>query len=324
MGCNSGMDTCQSCDRLKGDSLWKTAVFGPDPPFYDAFMTLLTRLALVAGIFLCWSSLSVAAPTGSPDLNRLSPVTYAGPPLWAQADDSMDSGFDGFDEFESEFEASKPEVYDPLEGYNRTVTGFNDWLYLNLLDPVARGWAWAVPEPARISVRNFFKNLMFPVRFANNALQLKAKNTGEETARFAINSTVGVLGLFDPAKAWFNLEEHPEDFGQTLGHYGVGGGFHIVLPFFGPSNLRDTTSLYPDWLLDPTNERFLYRNPSTHHVLYGRDYDPAVPYAVKGLEVINRESLRLGQYESLRQDAVDLYPFLRDVYEQNRQKEIEE
>lgn len=287
-------------------------------------MHLQTRPLLLVLAFLCWSSWSVAAPTGPSPLSPPSAITYAGQPIWAQADDSLDSGFEGFDEFESEFEASAPQVSDPLEGYNRTVTGFNDWLYLNLLDPVARGWAWAVPEPARVSVRNFFKNLTFPIRFVNNALQLKARNTGEETARFAINSTVGVLGLFDPAESWFGLQEHPEDFGQTLGHYGVGSGFHIVLPFFGPSNLRDTASLYPDWLLDPTNERFAYRNPSTHHVLYGRDYDLAVPYAVKGLEIINRESLRLGQYESLRQDAMDLYPFLRDVYEQNRQKEIEE
>jgi len=284
-----------------------------------SLLIFLSALALLLGL-ATWAQ---AAPTEQdPGDSLRGEAISLNPMLWAQADEEE---FDaGFDEFEEEFEASKPEVYDPLSGYNRAMTGFNDWLYLNVLDPVARGYAWGVPEPARIGVRNFFRNLMFPVRLVNNTLQFKLKRAGEETGRFLVNSTVGILGIFDPAEAWLGWKERPEDFGQTLGHYGVGGGVHIVLPFLGPSNLRDTVSLYPDYLLEPTNDLSFYRTPEGHHVLYGRDYDPAVPYLVKALEVVNRESLRIGQYESLRKDAMDLYPFLRDVYEQNRQKEIEE
>ncbi|MDP7622381.1 MAG: VacJ family lipoprotein, partial [SAR324 cluster bacterium] len=156
-----------------------------------------------------------------------------------------------FDEFEEEFGSSGEEVFDPLSGYNGVMTEFNDGFYVYFVDPVARGYRWVLPYAARSGVKNFFHNLLFPLRFVNNALQLKIKNAGEEFLRFSINSTIGILGFWDPAKDLFGLEAHEEDFGQTLGYYGVGGGFHVVLPFLGPSNLRDMFSLYPDMQMDP-------------------------------------------------------------------------
>ena len=219
------------------------------------------------------------------------------------------SGDDSFGDFEDEFgEPTSSDLFDPLSGYNRVMTTFNDKLYFWLVKPVAKGYKFVVPEGGRRSVNRFFKNLLFPVRFINNTIQLKFKAAGIELSRFCINSTVGVVGLWDPARSWLKLEDYPEDFGQTLGHYGVGSGFHIVLPVLGPSNVRDSLSLIPDYFLDPV-------------ALVEPDLDEL---AVKSYDKLNLSSLHIGKYESLKKDAVDLYPFLRDAYEQNRKKKIEE
>ena len=238
--------------------------------------------------------------------------------------DEEEEGFD--DEFEDEFGAAEKEVFDPLSGYNRVMTDFNDSLYVWVLDPVARGYRWVLPYAARRGVKNFFHNLFFPLRFVNNALQLKIKNTGEEFLRFSINSTIGILGLWDPAKEWFDLEAHEEDFGQTLGYYGVGGGFHVVLPFLGPSNVRDMFSLYPDMQMDPVNyvENRPYNFPKQEGEYQGVSKQTLQEVDLTLLKIINRESLRIGQYANLKKDAIELYPFLRDVYEQNRAKLIKE
>jgi phospholipid-binding lipoprotein MlaA len=226
-----------------------------------------------------------------------------------------------FDEFESsledEFAVEAPaDEFDPLSGYNRVMTAFNDLLFSGVVIPVAKGYAFILPEGVRRGVSRFFDNLYFPIRFTNNLLQLKIGNAGEEAARFAINTTLGVAGFFDPAKTWFQLEPHPEDFGQTLGYYGVGGGFHIVLPVFGPSNLRDTLSLLPDFYADPINY--------WHYRGYNLFSNLEQSYAVQSYKILNESSLTYEQYESLKKDAVDLYPFLKNIYEQSRQKAIEE
>ena len=237
----------------------------------------------------------------------------------------LDSGDAEFDEFEDEFDdAAATEVSDPLSGYNRFMTGFNDKLYFWVLKPVATGYSWVMPEFARQGIKNFFKNLYYPVRLVNNVLQLKFKNAGEETLRFVTNSTIGILGLWDPAKTWFGLEAHPEDFGQTFGVWGIGPGPHIVLPVLGPSNLRDTIGLAPQWIyLNPVN------NISTVADLSGLEKieeleKTETKLGILALEQVNNTSLRLGEYESLKKDAIDFYPFLRDFYEQNRQRLIEE
>jgi phospholipid-binding lipoprotein MlaA len=221
------------------------------------------------------------------------------------------SAMPGGDPFalEGEFaEASAEPVIDPLSGYNRLMTRVNDKIYFWLLKPIARGYRAVTPEWARLGVGRFFRNLLMPVRFVNNLLQLKAKRAGTELARFVLNTTIGVLGFGDPAANRFDLQAYPEDFGQTLGHYGVGSGFHIVLPLLGPSNLRDTLGLIPDYFLDPVS----YID------------DTGTQLAVRAYDRVNDTSLHLGEYESLKKDAVDLYTFLRDGYEQRRIKQIEE
>lgn len=208
------------------------------------------------------------------------------------------------------------EIYDPLSGYNRMMTSFNDGAYEYVLKPVATGYKSVLHFEIRNSIENFFENLYFPVRFANTLLQGKFSYATEETGRFVINSTVGVLGLFDPAKSYFELEAHEEDFGQTLGFYGVGGGPHIVLPLLGPSNLRDTLSLYPDSVLSVIDweERNYWTLTDT----------PSEYIGVKSFEKINAISIHMDKYDKMKEDAVDLYPFLRDMYEQRRKKQIAE
>lgn len=218
------------------------------------------------------------------------------------------------DEFEEEMKVE--EKSDPLSGYNRVMTNFNDGVYEYALAPVARGYKKVVHKEIRTSVGNFFHNILYPIRLVNNLLQGKFKNSGEETGRFVINTTIGILGLFDPAKSYFGLEAHNEDFGQTLGYYGVGGGPHIVLPFFGPSNLRDTFSMYPDALLNPVD----YHDERAYNLT--NNYGESL--ILKTYNKVNYVSLHEGEYENLKKDAVDLYPFLRDVYEQYREQKIKE
>lgn len=212
-------------------------------------------------------------------------------------------------DLEAEFaeEDTAPPI-DPLSGYNRVMTQVNDKLYFWILKPVSQGYQAVLPEDIRIAVGNFFNNLMMPVNVVNNLLQLRPKRAVTELTRFALNTTTGVLGFGDPASTSFNLKAYPEDFGQTLGHYGVGSGFHIVLPLLGPSNLRDTFGRIPDYYLDPIS----YLD-GTEEML-----------AVRAYKLVNHTSLHIGEYENLKADAVDLYTFLRDVYEKRRIEQIKE
>jgi len=213
-------------------------------------------------------------------------------------------------EFEDEFsESETTEVSDPLSGYNRAITTFNDHFFTYALNPVSKAYATVIPQPVRIGVSNFVHNINFPIRLANNLLQLKFQNISDELERFIVNSTVGIAGLMDPATHYMHIPKHNEDFGQTLGHYGVGPGFHLVLPFIGPSNARDSVGLIPDIYLSP---------------LINLQTSPGESIAIYGFVLTNKNSLHLGEYESIKEDALDLYPFLKDIYEQKRASEIAE
>lgn len=222
------------------------------------------------------------------------------------------------DDFDSEFTQNNQEIFDPLSGYNRFVTSFNDKVFINILNPVSEGYAYIVHENIRIGISNFFENIMFPVRFSNNLLQLKFQNSSEELGRFLVNTLWGLGGFMDPATKELNMQAHKEDFGQTLGFYGIGDGFHIVLPFLGPSNVRDIVGIGADSYvsaLSTTGDSDLrYKIPNNMVQQIG----------IKTFDVVNYNSLKLGQYESLKKDALDLYPFLRDIYTQARKKQIEE
>jgi len=136
-------------------------------------------------------------------------------------------------------------VNDPLEGFNRGVYRFNYYFDKFIFLPIVSVYTFILPDYVQDRVSNFIDNIYEFNNFTNNLLQLKFKETGMTLARFAINTTVGVAGLWDPATS-MNIRRQPEDFGQTLGHYGVGNGPYLVLPIIGPSNLRDTTGLVVD------------------------------------------------------------------------------
>ncbi len=142
-----------------------------------------------------------------------------------------------------------PQIADPFETINRATFSLNDSLYRGLLKPVAVAFR-VVPEPARVSVSNFFSNLGTPISAINALLQLDLPNAGTEASRFVINTTVGILGLFDPASS-MGLAQETEDLGQTLGRYGIGHGFYVVIPFLGFSSLRDGLASLGNTAIDP-------------------------------------------------------------------------
>jgi phospholipid-binding lipoprotein MlaA len=150
-------------------------------------------------------------------------------------------------------EAYSVERADRLEPFNQAMFAFNrkadDWV----LHPVAAKWADVMPQPARASVSRFFKNAGVIPRFANDLFQLQFKQAGTEAARFGINSTVGVAGLFDPADEWFGLKQEDNDFGLTLAKYGVAEGPYLVLPLLGPSTVRDALGGFADGAMNPIN-----------------------------------------------------------------------
>lgn len=138
------------------------------------------------------------------------------------------------------------DVFDPLEGFNRGVYRFNYYFDKYLFLPVVKGYAFITPDFLEDRITNFFKNLREITNLTNSILQFKGKSMAKTTGRIVINTTIGIGGLFDPATAYFGIHRQDEDFGQTLGFYGVGHGPYLVLPVFGPSNLRDTTGLVVD------------------------------------------------------------------------------
>jgi len=222
------------------------------------------------------------------------------------------------DEFEDEFSLTNhKEINDPLNEYNRIMTSFNDTMFTYTINPISELYATITPEPIRQSVANFIHNIQFPIRLTNNLFQGKFKNSSDELERFIVNTTIGLAGLFDPASIYMHIPTHNEDFGQTLGYYGVGAGFHIVLPFLGPSNMRDVLGLTADAYMSP-----LQYQKGLKKYKIPNNYGQAI--GIYSFEKLNQNSLHLGAYESLKKDAIDLYPFLRDIYEQKRTADIAE
>lgn len=230
-----------------------------------------------------------------------------GPMLLANAEEKDESLYEYEDVFEDE-EIKK--IADPLEPLNRVFFHFNDKLYFWLLKPAATGYSKVVPEVARISVRKFFNNLTTPIRFVNSILQFKFGSAGIELGRFGINTTMGLLGLFDPARSQFGLKMQEEDLGQTFGvWWSAGPGFYIVLPVLGPSSFRDSIGLVGDSFLDPIT----YVNPWIYDRL-----------AIQAGDKFNRVSLVLGDYEDIKKDALDPYAAFRDIYHQYRENKVDE
>jgi len=197
---------------------------------------------------------------------------------------------------------------DPLEPVNRIVFTFNTVADKVVLEPVAKTYQAVTPKPARKGIRNFLDNLQSPVILANDLLQGKWKRAAKTTARFAINSTVGIGGVLDVAKS-AGLEMHYEDFGQTLATKGVPAGPYLILPLFGPTNARDLIGLSVDLTLSPLSfTRFKGKQS------FGR--------ARLALNTIDRRAETLQQIEIIRKNTPDEYVSIRSYYEQIRKDAI--
>ncbi len=254
-------------------------------------------------------------------------VLLAGSLAWADAelpDDAAKSAdaipFDPFDDpFEDGYgdeDEAFDTVADPIAGFNRAMFVFNDKLYFWVLKPVASGYRVVLPTPVRVSVKDFFFNLLSPVRFVNCLLQGKWRAAEGEFCRFVVNTTAGCLGLFNVVRDKPSFNPPEEDFGQTLGHYAVGNGFYIVWPLFGPSTLRDTVGSIGDWALNPVSFMQLVNVDASGLT------SSTTNVAAYGVRVINDTSFRIGDYEALKNAALDPYEAFRNAYIQNRRSKI--
>lgn len=199
---------------------------------------------------------------------------------------------------------------DPLAPFNEAMFRFNLDLDQWVITPVAKGYAYVLPEPARKSVGNFFNNVSFLPRFANSLLQLRFEPAATSLARFGINTTLGVGGLFDVANSWFGLKEQPNDFGLTLGHYGIYPGPYVMLPFYGPSTIRDTVGIAVDGTMNPM------------YWLLPWWMSMSVNAGSEAMTAVNYRSLHPNQFEEADRYAIDLYGAVQDAYMQTRAAEL--
>jgi phospholipid-binding lipoprotein MlaA len=230
-----------------------------------------------------------------------SPVVPATPNIPAISDNT------DLDYIGDEDVRGKAGIADPLEPFNRAMFRFNDKLYFWVLKPVAQGYGTIVPKPVRTGVKNFFSNIASPIRIVNCALQANFAGAARELGRFAVNTIWGIGGFLDLASDnALKLTKQDEDLGQTLGVYGFGQGFYIHWPIFGPSSPRDTVGMIGDLFLHPVT----YLS------------DSGIATGLRTYEKVNAVSLSIGDYESLKDAAVDPYVSFRDAYVQYRWNKV--
>lgn len=201
-----------------------------------------------------------------------------------------------------------PQIADPLYYLNKGFFHFNDKLYFWGLKPIAEIYRSVLPRPFRTGIRNFYANLKMPIRFVNCLLQGKTDRAGVELGRFMVNTVFGGLGFWNAANLEPNLSEPPdEDLGQTFGSYGIPHGFYLVWPILGPSTLRDTFGRVGDMFIDPVTVMA-----------------PDASSYLNAHEQVNRLSLNIGDYDSIKKAAVDPYESFKGIYLQYRAKELKQ
>jgi phospholipid-binding lipoprotein MlaA len=197
---------------------------------------------------------------------------------------------------------------DPWEPVNRRIFWFNEQLDNYLLEPVARGWDWVMPEFVQGSLDHFFNNVHAPIATVNALLQGKPRDAGVEMGRFIVNSTVGFAGFFDPARSELGLKDVREDFGQTLAVWGLDSGPYLVLPILGPSSPRDTLGMGVDAAMAA--------------------YTWFIPWfatvSARGVDVVNTRARLLQQIEDSRKSSFDYYVFVRNAFLQYRRALIDD
>ena len=271
------------------------------------FPVLLFAILAVGCAHSPYTTSTLAPPSASLQPQQVTVASKSEHIPLKSPDMSAKAESESLDYVEEEGAEERVEIADPLEPFNRAMYHFNDKLYFWVLKPVAQGYRKVVPEGARASVSNFFSNITFPIRFVNCLLQANFDGAASEFARFTVNTIWGIGGLWDPAsRKDINLPKQNGDFGQTLGVYGLGQGFYINWPILGPSSPRDTVGLVGDYFLHP----FSYVDP-----WYARA-------GTKSYDKVNDTSLRIGDYESLKEAAIHPYVAIRDAYVQYRQKKV--
>ncbi|MEA1967808.1 MAG: VacJ family lipoprotein [Thermodesulfobacteriota bacterium] len=216
---------------------------------------------------------------------------------------------DSFDEFFEDYEIAREHevVPDPFYWFNYGMYSFNDKLYFWVLKPAVKGYNAVTPLVVRRGIKNFFYNLLFPVRCVNSVLQGKFMGAWNELGIFLINSTAGSLGFTRPAQTVFDMENSNEDFGQTLGSWTMPEGFYLVLPMLGPSTLRDSMGIVGDYLLKPVN----YLEPCE------------LSMGIDTFDRINSISFKIKEYEVLKNSSFAPYEAIKDAYLQVQRLKIE-
>lgn len=187
---------------------------------------------------------------------------------------------------------------DPWEGFNRAVFSFNETLDKYFLKPVSEGYVYITPSPVQTGIGNFFNNLGEVTTVINDVLQGKFRQAGLDSTRFLVNTTVGMAGFIDVGSR-IGLQRNDEDFGQTLGYWGMGSGPYLMLPFLGPSTVRDTAGMVPDYFISPIDNVD----------------DDATRYGIRALQIVD---LRSSLLEVEKLVAGDRYAFFREAYLQRR------
>ena len=242
-------------------------------------------------------------------LSGCAPSVQKNQQLSAISQNELDSSDDDiFNEFEEELSQKQVTIADPIEPVNKLMFNVNDAIYFWVAKPVIHIYTGIVPKPGRIGINNFFYNLGTPVRLVNCLLQGKCSAAGKELNRFAINTSVGILGITDPAKDKWGLEPAEEDLGQTLAVWGFGDGIYIVWPFLGPSTCRDSVGMVGDAFLNPVR----YVKPTE------------VSIGISAVDVVNDGSFHIGDYESFKAASIDPYIAMRDAYIQYRSQKVKE
>ena len=224
-------------------------------------------------------------------------------------------------------ELSEEEDYDPWEPYNTVVFNFNRKLDQYLVKPVAKGYNAVVPDSVQRGISNMFFNIRFVPRMFNNLFQGKVKGAGIELSRFLINSTAGLAGFFDPAARFLDLQTPVEDFGQTLGYYGVKPGPYLLIPLWPvPFTIRDGAGFIVDLALDPFNWLVLPFFPIEGAPILVKNEDTAffANLGMRAFYILNERSLSLETFEGVEEATLDLYSAVRNAYLQKRARAIRE
>ncbi len=292
---------------------------------------LKSRLALAIVLILCSgcaNEIIVPKIQAPPLEHRTGPILAdtVQPISTLAAAEGSDTPEEPFDPFATSSELGFQE-YDPLEPLNTKVFEFNRQVDRWVLKPVATGYDYIMPNPVQIGVSNFFYNARFVPRFVNNVLQGKLRGAGIEVGRFLVNTTVGLAGFIDWASE-MDLKTPEEDFGQTLGFYGINPGPYLVVPLLQPYTVRDLTGYVVDiflnpihWLVLPIIEIDAIPSVIPHK---NRVTTSLILFTAKVTEVVNDRSLNLEEFQGVEEATLDLYSAVRNAYLQKRAKAIQE